>query len=63
MTVKELKRILNNIDDDATIVLQIEDKEEKVTYIAMNDDITEDYDEDPNVFVLTASFTDVCSHI
>jgi len=57
--VKDLKKTLDNIDDDATIVLQIENEETEETYIGMNDDVKVEYDSISNVVVLCASFTDL----
>ena len=58
-TVGELKRLLENIDDDATIVLQVEEMENGDTYIGMNDDLEVEYDDATNVIILMNSLSDI----
>lgn len=58
LNVGMLKKFLKNIDDDATIVLQIENKGSNETYVAMDDDAKIEYDESINTISLVATYTD-----
>lgn len=57
-TVRDLKAFLENVDDDATIVLNVEDKESGDTYIAMDDETKADWDSSVNVLILKGKYTD-----